>query len=674
MKVFGFLLLSALSYLAHGQEKEIQNQMKRYDSLMQHSQNGEKLVWMDSLTSVVEFDQNYRYDSLAKATIDYAIALDSVELAADNISDLIYYYKSYLGNPSESIRVFNQYSPIQDKLDPRDFARMLLNAGNAYQDLGELENAIAIYQKAQQLAKNIDYQRYIGLSEMYIGQSLSMKGEFAEASRVLRNAEPYFAKEKDTFNVINCKIALSILYSQNGFYDEAQAIRAEAIELSERSHELENLIALNYNAATDYRKTHQYQKRVASLLKAYAANQQSEFKALTEIVVLSALVRAYIDVGKMQEATTYLQLMEANPEHRTDERKKTSYLLALKHYYFAQGAYKKALQAGIENLEQRKANQEYEELLDAEKFLSEVYEKLGDSKNALAHLKTFNILNDSINSAQKVKGLSYYQTLYETEKRDLKIKTQESDLALLEQQNKVKNQWIVFGSLGLLCLFGFVLLIRSRNQYRNQKLQQELFSKALMEAQENERTRVAKDLHDSVGQQLTLIQKKASNAQQDELALMTSKALEEVRAISKALYPPILKNLGLTKAITQLLYELDEETNLFVSSEIDEIDSCFTKEGVLNFYRFVQESISNVIKHSEATTLQVVILKKEREITATIQDNGKGFQNSEALRKNSLGIKTMHERIKILGGKLTLENTNGKGSLLNANIPLKNGR
>ena len=256
----------------------------------------------------------------------------------------------------------------------------------------------------------------------------------------------------------------------------------------------------------------------------------------------------------------------------------------------------------------------------------------------------------------------------------MKIKTQESDLALLEQQNKVKNQWIVFGSLGLLCLFGFVLLIRSRNQYRNQKLQQELFSKALMEAQENERTRVAKDLHDSVGQQLTLIQKKASNAQQDELALMTSKALEEVRAISKALYPPILKNLGLTKAITQLLYELDEETNLFVSSEIDEIDSCFTKEEVLNFYRFVQESISNVIKHSEATTLQVVILKKEREITATIQDNGKGFQNSEALRKNSLGIKTMHERIKILGGKLTVENTNGKGSLLNANIPLKNGR
>ena len=64
-----------------------------------------------------------------------------------------------------------------------------------------------------------------------------------------------------------------------------------------------------------------------------------EFKALTEIVVLSALVRAYIDVGKMQEATTYLQLMEAI-EHRTDERKNL-HLLALKHYYFAQGAYKK---------------------------------------------------------------------------------------------------------------------------------------------------------------------------------------------------------------------------------------------------------------------------------------------------------------------------------------------
>ncbi|MEZ4874750.1 MAG: sensor histidine kinase [Flavobacteriaceae bacterium] len=518
------------------------------------------------------------------------------------------------------------------------------------------------------LATEIGYVRYQGLSELYIGQALSMQGDFAAASKVLRNAEPYFAREKDTFNVINCKIALSILYSQNGFYKEAQDIRTEAIVLSEASHELENLIALHYNAATDYRKMHQNQKRIESLLASYATNQQSEFKAITEIPILSALVRAYLDVGNLTEAKRYLDHLEEDPEALLDPHKNRSYLLALKHYYFATGNYVKAIEVGEKNLAQREENQEYEELMDAEAFLANAYEKIGNPEKALRHLQRFNQLNDSINSAQKVQGLSYYQTLYETEKRDLKIKTQESDLAILAEKNKVKNQWILFGSLGLLLLFGFVLLVRSRNTYKKQQWQQALFSQELMQAQEKERTRVAKELHDSVGQQLTLIQKKAQNLAQPELASMTATTLEEVRSISRALYPPMLQKVGLTKAITQLLYEVDEETPLFVSSEIAAIDDCFKEAQTLHFFRFVQEAVHNVVKHSQAKALSVTIEKKGAYVTVHIEDNGTGFEDIESLQKNSLGLKTMAERIKMLGGTLIIDSKKGKGTQLSATL------
>ena len=212
------------------------------------------------------------------------------------------------------------------------------------------------------------------------------------------------------------------------------------------------------------------------------------------------------------------------------------------------------------------------------------------------------------------------------------------------------------------------------NQTNTRRRLQMQFSQGLIQSQEDERKRIARELHDSISQQLTLIKKKAQNTNQEEITTLTHNTLEEVRAISRGLYPPLLKQLGLTESIEQLILDVDEQTNLFVSGDVDPIDAYFNETHTLNCYRFIQECINNTLKHTNAKALSVSVLKFNHSITISIQDNGKGFDASNAKKQNSLGLKTIYERIRILNGELTIDSKPNKGTTITAKLPLNNGK
>ncbi|WP_299768638.1 ATP-binding protein [uncultured Dokdonia sp.] len=213
-----------------------------------------------------------------------------------------------------------------------------------------------------------------------------------------------------------------------------------------------------------------------------------------------------------------------------------------------------------------------------------------------------------------------------------------------------------------------ILFWMLRQQQLRKRLQ-EGFSQDLMQSQEEERARIAKDLHDSVGQQLTLIKQKLQEQGKTTISELTHKALEEIRHISRGLYPTIIKQLGLSGSIEQLLYDVDEQTDLFVSADIDDIDDLFDENEALHIYRFVQENVSNIIKHAFAKAFSVTIQKEKNTIQITIKDNGKGFEVSEKQKNHSLGLKTMEERIRILAGIVTIESSLTSGTVTTAQIP-----
>lgn len=228
----------------------------------------------------------------------------------------------------------------------------------------------------------------------------------------------------------------------------------------------------------------------------------------------------------------------------------------------------------------------------------------------------------------------------------------------------------LFWILTITFLSGIVVYsIARKNKIEHKRLQQ--FSQDLIKTQEEERTRVARELHDSVGQKLMLLTKKTKSSGDNDLESLAGNTLEELRSISRGLHPATIERLGVTAAITAMINEVDKNTNIFFTSEIENIDAMLSKDAALHMYRIIQEVLNNMVKHAEAKAAFITIEANENEIKATIKDNGKGFEFSKASKKHhSLGMKTLMERAKIIKSKLQIKTQPNKGTTVELIMPI----
>tara|TARA_R110001632_G_scaffold18408_4_gene57046 strand:+ start:13399 stop:15420 length:2022 start_codon:yes stop_codon:yes gene_type:complete len=671
MKSYLWILFISLPFLVFSQQEDLQKKVTEIKLQIEQSENSKRLILLDSLSDLIRNKSEFKYDSIVRETIALALKLDSLKLATYHTADLIDFQNNILGKSQEALKIFKEFLPKTEKLkDHGVLARFYLNGGDSYFFTNDRKTSIVYYDKTKESALKVNNKKLLGLSRMYKAFTHLSMGALAESSQGLQESISIFQEIKDTANISFAKSNLAILYSKNEFFKEAKKERDELIELAIKRKNYGLLATNYYNASLDEKTKGNNKERLKYLKLALATTRKSEFTKIQEPQFLSSIVITYSLLDSITKAEKYLKEIENNPSQNTEGRNKSSYYEALMYLSFAKKDYQKALDYGKKHLELFN-KRSFSGIKQANKFLSDVYDILGNDKMAFSHFKAYNKIKDSITSVQKIKALSYYQTLYETEKKSLKIQAQESDIVLLDEKNKVKNQWMLFGGLGLLSIFGFVILQKSRNTAKREKQQQEQFSQDLLLSQETERTRIARELHDSVGQQLTLIKKKAQNKDDVDIAEMTNNALEEVRSISRDLYPTLLKQLGLKESIEQLVNEYDEQTDLFFSMDIDKIDNYFNENTSLNFYRLMQECLTNIVKHAKAKSVTVTIKKEEDKIIALISDNGKGFDATDSKKKNSLGLKTIFERIKIMNGKLSIDSKLDIGTSFIFSIPIK---
>ena len=153
---------------------------------------------------------------------------------------------------------------------------------------------------------------------------------------------------------------------------------------------------------------------------------------------------------------------------------------------------------------------------------------------------------------------------------------------------------------------------------------------------------------------------------------MVDITIVEGRNISRDLHPFALQELGITRAIEYTLQRIDENTTLFISSEVDNIDDQFSPEEEVNIYRIVQESLNNIIKHANAEASKVLVKRYTENITIFIKDNGIGFDFPEKYQeKKSLGLKTLLERTKFLNGQMKVISKKENGTLIEFKFPIK---
>jgi signal transduction histidine kinase/ligand-binding sensor domain-containing protein len=226
-------------------------------------------------------------------------------------------------------------------------------------------------------------------------------------------------------------------------------------------------------------------------------------------------------------------------------------------------------------------------------------------------------------------------------------------------------------------------------QLQREQVAQQAFSRQLIASQEAERKRIAAEMHDSLGQRLVIIKnlayllsrskKAAASDESDaqtiaEISEEASSAIAETREISYNLRPFQLDRLGLTKAIEAMIRTTGIASGIRFTSELDNIDDVFPEDLRINFYRIVQESLGNIMKHAQATEVSVRIKRRIENVILTIEDNGRGFAPEERNPQPStsgFGLTGMGERARLLGGELKVRSIPGKGTTVLFEIPLK---
>lgn len=291
------------------------------------------------------------------------------------------------------------------------------------------------------------------------------------------------------------------------------------------------------------------------------------------------------------------------------------------------------------------------------------YSKNGDYKKANTYAN-FLINNRDKESKEIVTG-----KLFELER---KFKTEQKQKRILLQEKQLERQKITIIALGggavFLILLFFIFMIWNKNRsILREKALTENFTSLLLSKTEDERKRIASDLHDSVSNELVNLRHAVESTNSSVKAKIDS-ILEEVRNISRNLSPILFDKLGLKQSIEQLTDRAQNQHRFLLTSEVD-YDGALNPTVELQLYRIIQEATTNMMKHAEALAGKITITEDAKFVYAEIKDNGKGFDADRMLEKgNCYGLLNITERTKFINGTVQFK-SNNTGTVIKVSIP-----
>jgi signal transduction histidine kinase len=355
----------------------------------------------------------------------------------------------------------------------------------------------------------------------------------------------------------------------------------------------------------------------------------------------------------------------------------------LSFLYSKLGRTEEGIATGLKALETARTNKISAKLPMIYSALASNYEVQKDFEKAANIYKEISELKDSMYADASPKALAEMQTKYETEKQEWIIQQQQNKLA--------RHNFILLGIAGLALMGGLL----AYSQYKRHRLrqaaqmqaeimrQQELSTKAVIEAEEEERQRIARDLHDSIGQMMSAAKMNLSAFESEvkfhseeqkmsfeKIIRLVDDSCKEVRHVSHNMMPNALLKKSLASAIQDFVDKLDKkslEIHFYTEGLEQRLDSNI--ETV--FYRVIQECVNNVIKHSGATTLDISITRDSEGISATVEDNGKGFDSSDSEKFEGIGMKNIITRVGYLKGTVEFDSASGKGTAVIIHVPVK---
>ncbi|MBT1697099.1 tetratricopeptide repeat protein [Fulvivirgaceae bacterium PWU4] len=313
------------------------------------------------------------------------------------------------------------------------------------------------------------------------------------------------------------------------------------------------------------------------------------------------------------------------------------------------------------------------------------YEKKGDYKNSNEYLRRSVALHDSILSEENNKQIASLEMRYQVAGKEAEIKNlrTEKELQQLTIRQKSITNYIL---IGIAVAILIISLLFYRNYRQKQKLQHQRIAEleterqlnateAVLKGEEQERTRLAKDLHDGLGGMLSGI-KYSFNTMKGNLIMtpenhqafersmdMLDSSIKEMRRVAHNMMPEALVRFGLDTAMKDYCHDINQSGALKINYQsIGIADEPIDQTTAITIYRIVQELISNTMKHAAAATAIVQLTKTNGQLSATIEDDGKGFDTSILKQSKGIGWTNIQHRVDFLKGKLDVNSGPGKGT------------
>ncbi len=550
------------------------------------------------------------------------------------------------GYHDKSINMFkNALEHFEAKSDTSKIDRTFYNIGYAHYRLRNYDSAIFYFYKI--LPKcNQDFAKICVDVYNQLGTTYTEIQEYKKANDYLTLALEGSLQRKDSVSAANATMNLAGNYFFQQNLDSCVFFLGKAIEIYDQTGNRQGqVIGLN-NLSIIYEENGELNKSLSTAFKAVEAAKKINDRNII--------------------AGSYLQIMDLN--HKLGD-------IGVSLYYSDSAL------AIIRELKSKYHFQQYYQ------SLAEAYTSLKDFKKAMEFRELYHAYSDSMVNEQKNKQIAELETRYETEKK-------EQQIALLNTQNQLQAAIIqrknftmtsIAVILGVTLLFGYLFIrqktLKARAQLEKEKsrLKSEQI-KAVILSQEKERKRFAMDLHDDFGQQISALKlyvsKFKEHSRQDEITEKSEEILDtmytSLKTIAFDLMPHTLFQKGLEEAIVELKEQINATGKMKINFHPFDIGDRIGDDQKVAVYRIVQEIVSNIIKYSDATKIDINITNLGDRLSLLIEDNGTGFDINQFKNGRGNGWKNIHSRLDLLHGEIEFDTMPGrKNTTVSIEIPFE---
>lgn len=625
------------------------------------------------------FGQNAQIDSLIAIA---QTSKDDFEIAKANLSLAKIYERIDLNRgKAYALKAFNYKS--NDSL----LAETNNQLGRFQFFASSLDSASYYFKNTKALFEKINDEKRIAIANISLGAIQLRQGDYNKTIETLTESAAYFEDTNDSLNAAKCYSNIATAFAELELYPKAIEYSEKALQVFENLEQVQFKLITLPNLATQYFKNGDTLKAIDYNAKAERlANQLNNKRSLS--IIYNNLGELYLNKDS-EKAKDYLQKTIALKEELNLKSGIEIAQSNLGYLYLKDKAFQKAISYFDEASDKINGKQ----LVFVYNNLSEAYKGLGNLSKALEFVERSYQLNDSILNSENQKNLLEVQTKYESEKKEkeiLQLKTENLEVNF----KRKKNRNLLIAALVALALTLFVIYMLNKNAKRkriimeqNLKIQEQEFNQllksqelegidAIIDAQEQERSKMAADLHDNLGSKVATLklylesydEKDDFSNYYDKLKRLMSETYNEIRNISKNKNFGAEINKGLIPSTQTIAKQISESKKIDIQVNNIDVDMRIENTLEIQIFRIIQELITNIIKHADASEATIQFSQQKDMLTIMVEDNGKGFNLNDT--RNGIGLTNIERRMEQIHGELVIDTSPGNGTTVILNIPL----